>query len=124
MRKAFIRTAIDLALAENGYPISYYGWVRPGWLEVWDGNTGSKPVRIRIPAIHSFKGSDLIDALRVLKAIGPPLPAPARFKPVPEPEQIELEAFLVSLADKRRIDAAHDAAPTPIAQWEETGAAA
>ena len=101
MRKAFIRTAIDLALAENGYPVSYYGWCKPGWLEVWNGDVECKPLKIRIPAIHSFKGEDLIAALSVLHPIGPPLPAPPRLNPVPEKEQIELEDFLKAL-DKRR----------------------
>ncbi len=97
MRKAFIHLAVDLALAENGYPTSFYGWKKPGWLEVWTGSADQKPLLLHLPAIKSFKKEDLIAELSQLRAIGPPLEAPMRLKPVPEGEQIDLEDLLRSL---------------------------
>lgn len=105
MRKSFIRTAVDLALAENGYPVSYYGWSKPGWLEVWDGDPDHKPVKIHLPAVSGFTGEQLMERLSVLQPIGLPLPAPPRLHPIPEREQIDLEAFLRALDARKGVSA-------------------
>lgn len=97
MRRAFIRLAVDLALAENGYPVSLYGWKKPGWLEVWTGDADEKPILLHLPAIARFKKDDLLEALGTLRPIGLPLEAPIRTELVTEGEQLELEAFIRSL---------------------------
>ena len=61
--------ASQLALAENGYGPSHYGWFKPGWLEVWDGANVHK---LHLQAVKSFKLETLIDRLSVLKPIGDP----------------------------------------------------
>lgn len=95
MRKAFIRMAVDLAMAENGYPTAYYGWIKPGYLEVWDGKD-TRTV-LHIPAIQKFKQEHLIAELSKLESIGPPRENPARAEPLPKGEQLDLEQFIASL---------------------------
>lgn len=100
MRKAFIRLAVDLALAENGYSKGWYEWVKPGHLEVFDG---IKVHKLHLPAGGRLKREGLISALSVLPAVGPPREAPMRVR-IPKAEQTDLVALLDGVA--RRAEAA------------------
>ena len=97
MTKAFIRLAVDLALAENGYPVSLYGWEKPGWLKVWTGHVDEAPVHLHLPAVKTFTREMLFARLGSLHPIGTPLEAPIRHEPVPEATQIDLEELLRDL---------------------------
>lgn len=90
MKKAQIRMAVALALAENGYSPAQYAWGKPGWLEVFDGVAKRA---LHLPAVHKFKVEHLIERLSVLRPIGPPRDAPMPIK-LPAEIQTDLETWL------------------------------
>ena len=90
MRKAQIRMAVALALAENGYPPSHYAWIKPGWLQVLDGDTKRT---LHLPAVKKFTVEHLIERLSILRPVGPPREAPMSIN-LPAELQADLETWL------------------------------
>lgn len=76
MRKAEIQEAVELRMAELGYRPGYYGWCKPGWLEVWDGK--AERIKINLPASRRMDADLLQVRLAEIKRAGRPRAAGVR----------------------------------------------
>jgi hypothetical protein len=89
MRRAEIRLAVDLALAENGYSRGYYRWYGPD-LRIYDRHGNSKS--LYFPAGRTSR-KRLIEKLSTLPVAGPPRAYIGRNADAREYRQIDIEEY-------------------------------
>ena len=70
MKKVDVHAAVALRMAELGYAQGWFGWPKPGRLEVYDGAT-FKRTTFAIPAGAKMTKARLAEVLATIPACGP-----------------------------------------------------